>query len=112
MIHSAHDVSEGGLFVALLESAMSGKKGFDLQLNSDIRKDALLFGEAQSRVVVSISPKNEGEFLRVLELHSQEYHKLGTVTDTEITVDGEQFGEINDWSRTYEASLGAVLEAS
>ncbi|MDB5281179.1 MAG: purL, partial [Bacteroidota bacterium] len=46
VIASAHDVSEGGLFIALLESAMAGKKGFEIETDTDIRKDAFLFGEA------------------------------------------------------------------
>jgi len=112
MIHSAHDISEGGLFVALLESAMSGAKGFDLQLHSDIRKDALLFGEAQSRVVVSIRPQDEGDFLRFLELQAQDYEKLGTVTDEEITVDGEKFGSMSEWKEVYDEALEIALEGN
>src|ERR1019366_2301008 len=44
LIASAHDVSEGGLFITLLESAMAGKKGFEIETDPDIRKDAFLFG--------------------------------------------------------------------
>ncbi len=111
MIHSAHDISEGGLFVALLESAMAGGTGFAIRLDSEIRKDALLFGEAQSRVIVSIPVNEESEFLRTLELSNQNYQKLGTVTDEQLSVAGNDFGIIADWKAVYDNVLGGVLEA-
>lgn len=51
---TAHDCSEGGLAVALAEMAISGKKGLKVKLKETIRPDALLFGEAQSRILLSI----------------------------------------------------------
>ncbi len=110
LVQSAHDISEGGLFVALLESAMSGAKGFDVKLKDGIRQDALLFGEAQSRVVVSVRPQDEGEFLRFLELNAQDCEKLGTVTDGEIAIDGAHFGRIEEWKTVYDEALGLALE--
>ncbi len=57
LIQSAHDCSEGGLAVALVESCMTGPKlvGAAIELNGDMRADALLFGESQSRIVISFS---------------------------------------------------------
>ena len=54
LIRSAHDVSEGGLSVTLAESCISGQTGADLSLPAGIRPDALLFGEAPSRIVVTV----------------------------------------------------------
>ncbi|MCB0735734.1 MAG: phosphoribosylformylglycinamidine synthase subunit PurL, partial [Bacteroidetes bacterium] len=53
-IKSCHDISEGGLFINLLESAMASGNGFDIATNLEERQDAYLFGEAQSRVVITI----------------------------------------------------------
>jgi phosphoribosylformylglycinamidine synthase len=55
LIQSAHDCSEGGLAVALAESCITGPKlvGAAIELNGDLRADALLFGESQSRIVIS-----------------------------------------------------------
>src|SRR5690606_23128733 len=55
MIDSAHDVSDGGLFVTLAESGFFNNLGFDIKTDKNIRKDGFLFGESQSRVVVSVS---------------------------------------------------------
>ncbi len=57
LILSAHDCSEGGLAVALVESCITGPKalGAAIELNGDPRADALLFGESQSRIVISFA---------------------------------------------------------
>ena len=63
LIASAHDVSEGGLFITLLESAFHRNLGFDVVASDySIRKDGYWFGEAQSRVVVSVSKENVAAF--------------------------------------------------
>jgi phosphoribosylformylglycinamidine synthase len=61
IIKSAHDCSEGGLATALAECGITSEKplGAEINLNhSKIRADALLFGESQSRIVVTVSPEN------------------------------------------------------
>ena len=60
-IASAHDCSEGGLAVALAESCIShpiAPKGATLGIDSTVRNDAFLFGESQSRILISFSAKN------------------------------------------------------
>jgi len=58
LLSSAHDVSEGGLAVCAAECAFHGSRrmGFVLDLNDSFRADALLFGESQSRILVSTRP--------------------------------------------------------
>jgi phosphoribosylformylglycinamidine synthase len=56
LLRSAHDCSDGGLVVALVESCIIGDTGFRGALPVHGRLDAALFGEAQSRAVVSVSP--------------------------------------------------------
>ena len=61
ILASAHDCSEGGLAVALAESCMShplAAKGATLNIDSTVRNDAFLFGESQSRILISFSAKN------------------------------------------------------
>ena len=61
LLASAHDCSEGGLAVALAESCMShplAPKGATLGIESTVRNDAFLFGESQSRILISFSVKN------------------------------------------------------
>jgi len=61
IIKAAHDCSEGGMAVALAEACIASPyekiQGAKIELNTDFtRKDALLFGESQSRIIVSIRP--------------------------------------------------------
>ncbi|MCE5193219.1 MAG: phosphoribosylformylglycinamidine synthase subunit PurL [Candidatus Cryosericum sp.] len=58
IIRSAHDVSEGGLAVTLAESCITGDIGAHISLPGGVRPDALLFGEAPSRIVVSVAPED------------------------------------------------------
>ncbi len=63
-IKSAHDVSDGGLAITIAEACVSGRLqgkrniGAYVELQSDIRVDALLFGETQSRIVITTSKEN------------------------------------------------------
>ena len=56
-LESAHDVSEGGLFTSLVESLMPRGLGCEIYTDQLFRQDAYLFGESQSRILVSINPK-------------------------------------------------------
>ena len=58
LISSAHDCSQGGLAVALAESAIAGGIGFEVDVPGDGRADGLLFGEGQSRIVISLPERS------------------------------------------------------
>lgn len=107
-ILSAHDVSEGGLIVTLLESAFVRELGFDVSAaDKKIRPDGYWFGEAQSRVVVSVSPEQESAFLQQMGSHPCE--KLGVVTAGPIRVDGTDWGTLHTWKLIYENSIHQLL---
>jgi phosphoribosylformylglycinamidine synthase len=91
LIDSAHDVSDGGLFITLLESALPNNLGFDISTDEDIRKDAFLFGEAQSRIVVSVSEEKLDDFINFVSDNDIEFSNLGEVTTGEILIDGESW---------------------
>ncbi len=108
LIKSAHDISEGGMFACLLESAMANGLGFTIHTEPGIRKDAILFGEAQSRVIVSVNP----DVYRLFEvgLKGMPFTKLGTVNASkEIIIDDESWGYISDWKEAYDGALEKLL---
>ncbi len=109
LISSAHDTSEGGLFVTLCESGFNRSLGFNVDSKKGIRKDAWLFGEAQSRVVVSIDPANESALLEVLSAHGVPCEKLGTVTNGHVQIDGENWGDIENWKERYDTAIEQFL---
>lgn len=110
-IASAHDVSDGGLFVTLVESAIAGGFGFELNTARGMRKDAFLFGESQSRVVVSVAPQKQEVFEHLLG-NKFPYMLLGKVTDGRINVDGENFGDVSDWKKLHNNALEKLMTLS
>ncbi|MEO5891815.1 MAG: phosphoribosylformylglycinamidine synthase subunit PurL [Ferruginibacter sp.] len=109
LIISAHDVSEGGLFVTLTESGFNRNLGFSISTDNTVRKDAILFGEAQSRVVVSVDNSQQPGFETALKELNFPFEKLGTVTDGPIIVDEENWGTIADWKHKYDHAIGNLL---
>jgi len=112
MVSSAHDVSDGGLYVTLVESAIPRSLGFDITSPAEIRKDAFLFGEAQSRVVVTVNEAQEDEFIDFLMEKQLNFSALGHVTKGELRVDDVSFGFISDVKRNYLTSLEKQLDDS
>ena len=109
VIESAHDVSDGGLFLALLESAFTNNLGFEIVSSSEVREDAFLFGESPSRVVVSVTETGEDAFLDVLKDSTSPFILLGHVTKGRIAVDDRNFGNIEEYKRIYNSSLSDRL---
>jgi len=110
-VQSVHDISEGGLFITLLESALPNGFGFGIECDVDIRKDAFLFGESQSRAVVSIKPGNQEKFVELMSASETEYTLLGIVTDNNaMTVDGDDFGKISEAKIKYDSALAEKME--
>ncbi|HET7231720.1 MAG TPA: phosphoribosylformylglycinamidine synthase subunit PurL [Longimicrobium sp.] len=82
LVRSAHDPAEGGLAVALVESAFAGGSepfGIEVRLDDDLPANALLFGEAQGRVVLSCDAAKVDELTRCLEIHGVPAKRIGTV---------------------------------
>jgi phosphoribosylformylglycinamidine synthase II len=111
LIASAHDVSDGGLYITLLESAMPNSLGFSIETDADIRKDAFLFGEAQGRVVVSVKPEDQDAFVELLATSETEFSLLGTVNSGELLVDEDSFGAVKDSKMAFNNVLHDILGA-
>jgi phosphoribosylformylglycinamidine synthase len=107
---SAHDVSEGGLITAIMECSFNSGLGFNITTDSLIRKDAFLFGESQSRVVISVSQENEDDFIDLMIKKDVDFHLLGHVTTGDIVIDDESWGNTNEFQNLYEKSLGGTLK--
>ena len=90
LLKSAHDVSEGGLAVAVAESCAIGGIGASLDLGApeDARADAALFGEAPARIVVSTSPGNVPQLRALCQEHGVPMREIGTVGGDALRVTG------------------------
>lgn len=107
LINSAHDVSEGGLFVTLCESGFNNEFGFSVITNSAVRKDAFLFGEGQSRVTISVALDKAQQVESLLK--DFPFEKLGVVTSGELVIDGDFWGTIDWWQEKYDTAIENYL---
>ena len=110
LINSAHDITEGGLFITLFESAMHNNLGFDITTDCEIREDAYLFGETQGRIIVSVSEENEGDFIDFVVDSKASFTLLGHVTKGEMRIDDVSFGNIKEAKKIYEGALEEHLK--
>ncbi len=110
-IESAHDISEGGLIVTLLEAAYFNNKGFEVSSNnSSLRKDAYWMGEAQSRVVVTCKAATLASIEAAAAKAGVEITVMGKVTNGVVKVDGEDWGNISVWKNKYDTAIENKLK--
>ncbi len=110
LINAAHDVSDGGLWVALAEMAMPSQLGFDIETPLEFRKDAFLFGESQSRVVVTVSEDDKDAFLDFVAESNVPLMLLGHVTKGRMTIDQEEYGSVEEIASIYNNVIGNVMK--
>jgi len=108
-IQSAHDLSDGGLFMSLLESAMVNNLGFEISSDSKVRKDAFLFGEAQSRVIVSAYADNAIAVEAELKKQNVPFTKLGVVKGKDVVIDGINYGSVSEFKNSFDTSIESYL---
>lgn len=110
LLQSAHDVSDGGLFVTLAECAISGGEGFRVDSDPAFRLDAFWLGEAQSRVVITTDPARSAAVEELLRRRGSIFRVLGHVGGDRFVVDGEEWGTIDEWKERYDNTLGEYLD--
>lgn len=89
LIKSAHDCSEGGLSAAIAECCISNKDkgiGAAIDLSDTIRKDALLFGETQSRIIITVPADRLNIVKDALNNHAIPYNIIGKVGGMRLTI--------------------------
>ena len=108
LIQSAHDLSEGGLAVALVESAFANNKGISVHFDGNASQ---LFSESQGRFILSVHPEDEKNFE---ELMAGKASKLGQVTDkSEIKIsakDGEISLSTEEAKAIYEGAIPCLMK--
>jgi phosphoribosylformylglycinamidine synthase len=110
MIRSAHDISDGGLFISLLESALPRDLGFSIETDPDARKDAFLFGESQSRILVSVAPDQLDAFVEMLAESDIDFTNLGEVKGNSVMIDNKDYGKLEEFRDLYDNSIGNLMQ--
>ena len=111
VLQSAHDCSDGGLAVALAECALAGSLGFTGEWAVQGRPDAALFGEAQSRIVVSLAPDSLPALERIAQAHSVPLTPLGIAGGDSFAIADLLTLPLGDIARASRTGLDAALQA-
>ncbi|MFC1646621.1 AIR synthase-related protein, partial [Candidatus Omnitrophota bacterium] len=111
LVQSAHDCSDGGLAVTLAESCITGKKiGAQVNLKAGpIRKDALLFGETQSRIILSAKQDDAQKILQLAKKNKVPASVIGKVSGIKLVIsdliDIPVNGLYETWSKAIQKAL-------
>ena len=109
-LRSAHDVSEGGMLVALAEACLLGERGVrcpPLGSQGEVRTDALYFGETQGRFVLSAPSRSMPELQSLARRHRVEIQLLGLTGGDRLEFEGEFSVTLAALARAYEGAFGA-----
>jgi len=107
---SAKGCSEGGLAVALTESCIAGQKGASVNLDDNIRKDALLFGETQSRIIISVSSDNKDKIMEIAKKSNVSCNLIGEVKGDCLKINDLINIGIGDLEKTYKQAIPKIAE--
>jgi len=109
LVNSVHDISSGGILVALSEMCISGKIGANIKVpRNNISLHEYLFGEDQSRYLIEINEENNVEVSKILERNNIYYEIIGKTQKDSLYLNNEFNIKLNDlselnsfWFRNY-----------
>ena len=112
IIKSAHDISDGGLAIALAECCITGSNnlGANIVISRKIRDDELLFGETQSAIIVTVS---ESDLMRIEEVSGEfeiPCETIGKVLGNNLSINRYFDIPVTELRTKYESALPELLE--
>ena len=113
LLSSAHDVSDGGLAVALAECCFGNPEkplGVRIETREMIRGDASLFGESQSRIVVSLKEENIDRLKEIAARHNVPAQVIGSVGGTRFTIQPVMQLPVDELKSIWSTALAAKLK--
>ena len=112
IIKSAHDISDGGIAIALAECCIAGRNnlGANIVINRKIRDDELLFGETQSAIIVTVA---ESDLIRIEEVSGKfeiPCETIGKVSGNSLSINSYFDIPVSELRTKYESALPELLE--
>jgi phosphoribosylformylglycinamidine synthase II len=109
LVVSAHDCADGGLAIALVESAIDAGHGFAVTIESDLPAHVALFSESASRAVVGVAPEREPSFVSLAETHGVPVTRLGETGGPRIVFDGMVETTVAELREIHETAIPRLL---
>jgi phosphoribosylformylglycinamidine synthase II len=112
IVHSAHDCSEGGIAVALAECCVSatGYLGAKIKLPRNLRADALLFGESQSRILITLNSQDLPMVEKTAKKHHVPFSVIGKVQGQTLSIEGMIDLPVQKLADTYDNAIDRIME--
>ncbi|EJF76299.1 phosphoribosylformylglycinamidine synthase 2 [Bartonella sp. DB5-6] len=101
-VHAAHDISDGGLAVALAEMVIKAGKGIKAKLSNQSPEHAELFGEDQGRYLLAVKPEALNSFKELAQISAVSLTELGIVEGTLLDIDGVLKLSVYELMQAYE----------
>jgi len=112
IIKSAHDCADGGLAVTLAECCITNKEetiGAQIHIDDDLRADCLLFGETQSRIIVSVDKNNGEKLVELCVKNNIPISAIGKVGGDRLTINNIVNLPLSDMLPAFYDSLGKLM---
>jgi phosphoribosylformylglycinamidine synthase len=110
LVKSAQDISDGGLAVALGECTLGNRIGAGIMIESGLRADSLLFGESQSRVIISARPKDKDRILQLAAEHNVPVANIGLTGGANLWINDLLDLPIVKLNKIYEEAIPKLME--
>jgi len=109
LLSAAHDVSDGGLAVTLAEMCFGKDLGCRVALRSQLRRDALLFGEDASRVVVSYEPGDRDAIESTCKAAGAPFEEIGQVGGNALVIEGILEAKVADLKDAWSSAIPRIV---
>lgn len=114
VIKSAHDISEGGMIVAICEAAFKNEIGVKVDIETDLREDVYLFSESQGRFIISCNEYYTDHIITEFKKHGVIAQVIGKTIDEnlEVNINGKCVinEKINNLKRVWEEELPCIMD--
>ena len=109
LLASAHDCGDGGIAIALAESAIEGAHGFAVTVPGDLPPHVALFSESASRAVVSVAPEHEERLAELAAEHGVPIARIGETGGPRVVFDGLFETTVDELRAAYETAIPRLL---
>ena len=110
LVQSAQDISDGGFAVALAECCIPNGIGASITVDASFRSDSLLFGETQSRIIISARNENGSKILTLAEASGISIKKIGSTGGSNLKINEYINLPVDKLSRLYEEAIPKLME--
>ena len=115
LLRSAHDLADGGLAQALVESCLRRGFGVSVELSAGVDPFVMLFSESTGRVLVSITPSGDDDLVGLCEGSGVRLARLGVVgaggEDAELQIDGQFSLRLTEVRHAWSSTLPTAMAA-